>query len=82
MDNWLLIIVATIFIVCIAVGYIRGFLKLGISLLSTVLTLVIVLLLSPYVRWRNLHRWTILLKRRPWRHLCRRSRQISSRSLT
>ena len=49
MDNWLLIIVATIFIVCIAVGYIRGFLKLGISLLSTVLTLVIVLLLSPYV---------------------------------
>ena len=49
MDSWLLIIVATIFIVCIAVGYIRGFLKLGISLLSTVLTLVIVLLLSPYV---------------------------------
>ena len=49
MDNWLLIIVAKILIVCIAVGYIRGFLKLGISLLSTVLTLVIVLLLSPYV---------------------------------
>lgn len=49
MNNWLLIIVATIFLVCIAVGYMRGFLKLGISLLSTVLTLVIVLLLSPYV---------------------------------
>ena len=49
MDNWLLIIVATIFIVCIAVGYIRGFLKLGLSLLSTVLTLVIILLFSPYV---------------------------------
>ena len=49
MDNWLLIIVATIFIICIVVGYIRGFLKLGISLLSTVLTLVLVLFLSPYV---------------------------------
>ncbi len=49
MNNWLLIIVATIFLVCIAVGYVRGFLKLGLSLLSTVLTLVIVLFLSPYV---------------------------------
>ena len=49
MNNWLLIIVATIFIICIVVGYVRGFLKLGISLLSTVLTLVIVLVLSPYV---------------------------------
>lgn len=49
MDNWLLIIVATIFLVCIAVGYVRGFLKLGISLLSTILTMVIVLVLSPYV---------------------------------
>ena len=45
MNNWLLIIVATIFLVCIAVGYMRGFLKLGISLLSPVLTLVLVLLL-------------------------------------
>ena len=51
MDNWLLIIVivATIFIICIVVGYIRGFLKLGLSLLSTILTLVLVLFLSPYV---------------------------------
>ena len=49
MDNWLLIIVATIFIICIVVGYVRGFLKLGISLLSTVLTLILVLFLSPHV---------------------------------
>lgn len=49
MNNWLLVIVATIFIVCIVVGYVRGFLKLGISLLSTVLTLILVLFLSPYV---------------------------------
>lgn len=49
MNNWLLIIVATIFIVCIVVGYVRGFLKLGLSLLSTIITLVIVLVLSPFV---------------------------------
>lgn len=49
MNNWLLIIVATIFVVCIVVGYVRGFLKLGISMLSTVITLVIVLFLSPLV---------------------------------
>lgn len=49
MNNWLLIIVVTIFVICIVAGYIRGFLKLGISLLSTVLTLVLILFLSPYV---------------------------------
>ena len=36
MDNWLLIIVGTIFLICIAFGYVRGFLKLGLSLLSTI----------------------------------------------
>ena len=49
MGNWLLIIVATIFIVCIIVGYIQGFLKFGLSLLSTILTLILVLFLSPFV---------------------------------
>lgn len=49
MDNWLLIVVAVIFVICIVVGYVRGFLKLGISLLSTILTIVLVLFLSPYV---------------------------------
>lgn len=49
MENWMLVIVATIFIVCIIVGYIQGFLKFGLSLLSTVLTLVLVLFLSPFV---------------------------------
>ena len=34
MNNWLLIIVATVFLICIAVGYIRGFLKLGLSLIA------------------------------------------------
>lgn len=49
MDNWLLIIVAVIFVVCIVAGYVRGFLKFGISLLSTVLTLILVAFLSPYL---------------------------------
>lgn len=49
MDNWLLIIVATVFLVCIIAGYLRGFLKIGLSLISTVLTIVIVAFLSPYV---------------------------------
>lgn len=49
MDNWLLIIVGVIFFICIVAGYVRGFLKLGISLLSTILTLILVLVLSPYV---------------------------------
>ena len=49
MGNWLLIIVAVIFIICIIIGYIQGFLKFGLSLLSTVLTLVLVAVLSPYV---------------------------------
>ena len=49
MDNWLLISVAVLFIGCIVWGYVKGFLKFGLSLLSTVLTLVIVLFLSPVV---------------------------------
>ncbi len=49
MDNWLLIIVGVIFLVGIAVGYIRGLLRIGISLLSTILTIVLVTFLSPYV---------------------------------
>ena len=49
MGNWLLIIVATIFIVCIIAGYIQGCLKFGLSLLSTILTLILVLFLSPFV---------------------------------
>lgn len=49
MDNWLLIIVGVIFLVCIVVGAVRGFFKIAVSLLSTILTIVIVIFLSPYV---------------------------------
>lgn len=49
MDNWLLIIVGVIFLLCIAIGYARGFFKIGLSLLSSVLTILIMMYLSPYV---------------------------------
>lgn len=49
MDNMVLLVVALIFVVSVVVGYIRGLLKIGLSLLSTVITMVIVVFLSPYV---------------------------------
>lgn len=49
MDNWLLILVAVIFFLCIVIGGIKGFFKISISVLSVVLTLVIVVFASPYV---------------------------------
>lgn len=49
MDNWLLIIVGVIFLLCIAVGYVKGFFKIGLSLLSSILTILIMMYLSPYV---------------------------------
>lgn len=49
MENWLLIIVGVIFLVSVVVGAIRGFFKIGLSLLSSVLTVVIMIYLSPYV---------------------------------
>ena len=50
MDNWLLIIVGTIFLICIAFGYVRGFFKTRtFPFWSTILTLVLVLFLSPHV---------------------------------
>ena len=49
MNNWLLIVVGVIFLVCIIVGAVRGFFKIGLSLLSSVLTLVLMMWLAPYV---------------------------------
>ena len=76
MDNWLLIIVGTIFLICIAFGYVRGFLKLGLSLLSTILTLVLVLFLSPHVT-RALKEYTpvddFLESKRHWKILRRKT---------
>lgn len=49
MDNWLLIIVGVIFLISIVVGYVRGFFRIGLSLLSAVLTIVLMIVLNPYV---------------------------------
>ena len=49
MDYMVLLAVGLIFVVCIAVGYLKGFFKIGLSLLSTVITLVLVSILTPYV---------------------------------
>lgn len=49
MENWLLIIVGVIIFVSVVIGAIRGFFKIGLSLLSTVLTVVLVSFLSPFV---------------------------------
>ena len=57
MNNWLLIIVGVIFLISIVVGYVRGLLKIGISLLATILTIVLVMFLTPYVS-DALIRWT------------------------
>ena len=40
MNNWLLIVVGVIFLVGMVVGGIRGFFKIGLSLLSSVLTII------------------------------------------
>lgn len=49
MDNWLLIVVGTIFLICIIIGIIRGAIKIVVSLAATILTLVIVMFATPYV---------------------------------
>ena len=49
MENWLLIGVGIVFLICVIAGFVKGFLGIGISLLSMILTLVLVSFLSPYV---------------------------------
>lgn len=49
MENWLLIIVTMIFVVCIVVGASRGFLKISLSLFSTILLVTFISFLNPYV---------------------------------
>ena len=49
MENWLLLIVGIVFLICMIAGFVKGFLGIGLSLLSTILTLVLVSFLSPYV---------------------------------
>ena len=57
--NWLLLAVALIFLLGLIWGILRGFLRIGISLLSTLVTLVLVILLNPYVS-AAVEKWTPL----------------------
>lgn len=43
MENWLLLAVGIVFLVCMIAGFVKGFLRIGLSLLSTILTLVLVI---------------------------------------
>jgi len=47
--NWLLLAVIVLFVICMAVGFARGFLRIGISLLSVVITAVLVMYLAPII---------------------------------
>ncbi|MDD3403990.1 MAG: CvpA family protein [Hespellia sp.] len=49
MTNWLLISIGILFLVCIIIGYVRGILRIGVSLLATIASIVLVLILTPYV---------------------------------
>lgn len=47
--NWLLIIVGIIFLICMIVGYVRGFIKIVVSLAATIATIALVVVMTPYV---------------------------------
>lgn len=49
MENWLLIVVIMIFVVCVIMGATRGFLKISLSLFSTILLVALISFLNPYV---------------------------------
>ena len=47
--NKMLIAVGVIFLVCMMIGYVRGFLRIVATMAATIATIVLVSLLSPYV---------------------------------
>lgn len=47
--NWLLIVVSLIFLIGLIWGAIRGFIRIGVSLLATILTIVLVTFMNPYI---------------------------------
>lgn len=46
--NWLLIGTGIIFLICMIVGYARGFIKIIVSFGTTILSIVLVIFLTPY----------------------------------
>ncbi len=47
--NWLLIGVGVVFLICMLVGYVRGFIKIIVSFGATIVTVILVTILTPYV---------------------------------
>ncbi|MDD3139834.1 MAG: CvpA family protein [Lachnospiraceae bacterium] len=49
MDNYLLIAVGIIFFICTIIGFVKGFVRFAVSLGATVLTIVVLIVVTPYV---------------------------------
>lgn len=49
MDNWLLVCVGCLFLIFMITGFMRGAIKIVVSLMATIITLVIVVFATPYV---------------------------------
>ncbi|MDD3362498.1 MAG: CvpA family protein [Hespellia sp.] len=47
--NWLLISIGVLFGFCMIYGFVRGILRIGVSLLATIASVILVLILTPYV---------------------------------
>lgn len=49
MDNWLLVCVGSLFLIFMIAGFMRGAIKIAVSLFATIMTLVIVMFATPHV---------------------------------
>ncbi|MDE6956766.1 MAG: CvpA family protein [Lachnospiraceae bacterium] len=58
-NNWLLIAAGIMILVCMIVGYIRGFIKIIVSAVATIATIILVIFLTPYVS-KGIHAFTPL----------------------
>ena len=47
--NWLVGAAAGLFIICVIIGIYRGAIRIAVSLVSTLITIVLVFFLTPYV---------------------------------
>jgi len=56
MDNWLLIIVLVIFLICIVIGILRGFLRVGVSLLAMIVSVALMIIINPLISNFLMHR--------------------------
>ena len=47
--NWMLMSVGGVVLICMIVGFCRGAIRIAVSLLTTIVTLVLVFFVTPYV---------------------------------